>query len=79
MIYQAPAQTREAAYQAVLEHYRCNEAAQLQRLLKAAELPPARAQKVVESAAALVRGVRAEQAHGSGELSEPAVSGQPSW
>ena len=66
MEFEAPAQTRTAAYEAVLEHYRCNEAEQLQRLIEAGRLAPERTEQVVEQAAELVQAVRKRQAHGSG-------------
>ncbi|MCK9514643.1 MAG: bifunctional proline dehydrogenase/L-glutamate gamma-semialdehyde dehydrogenase PutA [Ottowia sp.] len=66
MIHEAPAQTRDPAYRAVLEHYRCDETVQVHRLLKAARLPPEATERVVARAARLVQGVRAQQVHGSG-------------
>jgi RHH-type proline utilization regulon transcriptional repressor/proline dehydrogenase/delta 1-pyrroline-5-carboxylate dehydrogenase len=66
MQYSVPEQTRQNAYQNVLNHYRCDEGEQIERLLELADLGAPAATEVEAEAGRLVKKVRKQAENGSG-------------
>jgi len=66
MDYSRPSQIDDQAYAGVLARYRCDEAAQVNRLVEIARLEPEIGRRVEADAVRLVQPVRKKNAHGSG-------------
>src|SRR5699024_5348250 len=65
MQYSVPENTKQAAYQNVLTHYRCDEGEQVERLLKLAEQDETATAEIEAHATRLVEAVRKQAASGS--------------